>query len=170
MFVEISLLFLRGRENMTKDDIKALIDHSLFANLGFVDENGNPCIRRVFCTCHKGIGSHLISTNTSSQHIRNIQKNNHVCLYFEDSEKFIGCCFNGKAILHFDREYKEMLWDEEDKKYYSKGIDDEDFCVLEFISESGRYYRFDGTGNLSFEEITEYDKSQKYINLYPNFK
>ena len=49
-----------------------LIIESETACLGFTDEEGKPDIRRVFSTWHKGIGTHLISTNTSSEHVQKI--------------------------------------------------------------------------------------------------
>ena len=82
----------------------------------------------------------LISTNTSSAHIKTLLKNDKVCIYFSDDKTFEGVCFYGKAIVHFEREYKELLWNEGDEKYYPKGIDDEDYCILEIVADSGRYY------------------------------
>jgi len=151
---------------MTKNEIQELINNSLFANLGFIDDEGMPAIRRVFCTWHKGLGSHLISTNTSSMHIQNILKRNEACLYFENSEKFEGVCFTGKAIVHFEEYYKKMLWREGDEQYYPKGIEDEDYCILEFIANRGRFYRFDGVGNISNDEIIEFDKDTVWMDYY----
>lgn len=151
---------------MTKDEIMKLVNESLFANLGFIDKNGKPAIRRVFCTWHKGLGTHLISTNTSSMHVQNMLERNDACLYFENSERFEGICFTGKAIIHFENDYKKMMWREGDEKYYSKGIEDEDYCILEFIAESGRFYRYDGIGNISYEEIVDYDKEATWIDYY----
>lgn len=151
---------------MTKDEIMELVNKSLFADLGFIDSDGNPAIRRVFCTWHKGLGTHLISTNTSSMHIQNVLKCSNTCLYFENSESFEGVCFTGKSVVHFEREYKEMMWTEGDEKYYPKGIDDEDYCILEFIAEKGRFYRFDGIGNISNEEIRAFDQNATLINCY----
>lgn len=151
---------------MTKDEIMELVNKSLFADLGFIDSEGNPAIRRVFCTWHKGLGTHLISTNTSSMHIQNILKCSNTCLYFENSESFEGVCFTGKAVVHFEKEYKEMMWTEGDEQYYPKGIEDEDYCILEFIAEKGRFYRFDGIGNISNEEIRAFDQNATLINFY----
>ena len=151
---------------MTKDEIMELVNKSLFADLGFIDSDGNPAIRRVFCTWHKGLGTHLISTNTSSMHIQNILKCGNTCLYFENSESFEGVCFTGKSVVHFERKYKEMMWTEGDEKYYPKGIEDEDYCILEFIAEKGRFYRFDAIGNISNEEIRAFDQNATLINCY----
>ena len=151
---------------MTKDEMMDLINRSLFATFGYIDEDGRPNVRRAFCVWHKGIGRHLISTNTSSSHIKSFQKDDRMCLYFSDDESFEGICLYGKAVVHFDREYKELLWNEGDEKYYPKGIDDEDYCILEFVADSARYYRYDGKGDLDKAEIESYDEGKEFVNGY----
>ena len=151
---------------MTKDEVMSLIDRSLFATFGYDDEDGRPNVRRAFCVWHKGLGRHLISTNTSSAHIQTLLKNDKMCLYFSDDQAFEGVCLYGKAVVHFDREYKELLWNEGDEKYYPGGIDDEDYCILEFVADRGRYYRYDGKGDLTHEEIEAYDAGRTFENGY----
>lgn len=155
---------------MTNEEIRYLIHHSLHADLGFIDESGMPAIRRVYCTWHKGIGAHLISTNTSSMHVQALLKKTDACLYFANSDTYEGVCFTGKAIVHFEPKYKEMLWHDGDERYYPKGVADEDYCIIEFISDHARYYRADGIGNISMEELTEFDKNtefEDYSDLLP---
>ncbi|SEM60790.1 MULTISPECIES: hypothetical protein [unclassified Butyrivibrio] len=43
---------------------------------------------------------------------------------------------------------------------------DEDYCILEFIAEGGRFYRYDGKGDLSASEIETYDNGRKFENGY----
>lgn len=154
---------------MTKDEIMNLINSQLFADLGFIDENGKQNIRRVFCVWHKGLGRHLISTNTHSVHTQSLLKKNEACLYFADSDKFLGVCLNGKAVVHFEKEYRELLWHDGDEKYYPKGVDDEDYCIIEFVADAGRYYRYDGKGDLSAKEISDYDKDREFEDGYKKF-
>ena len=149
---------------MTLKEIDKLVKESGFATIGFLDKDGNPSMRRVFSTWHKGLGGHLISTNTSSQHVQEMLKDNRACLYFDNCQTFEGVCFTGTVIVHFDHAYKAMLWNEGDEKYYPKGVDDEDYCVLEFQADHGRYYRYDGKGDISAHELAEYDKGAQYIN------
>ena len=151
---------------MTNNEIMDLINRSLFAEIGYTDESGRQNIRKVFCVWHKGLGRHLISTNTSSAHVRSLMKNPNACLYFSDSEKFEGICLYGNAVIHSERKLKELLWNDGDEKYYPKGIDDEDYCVIEFIAESGRFYRFDGKGELSGSDIASFDKGREFENGY----
>ena len=149
---------------MTLSEIDKLVKESVFANIGFLDKNGNPGIRRVFCTWHKGLRGHLISTNTSSLHTQELLKNNRACLYFDNCQTFQGVCFTGTVTVHFEHEYKAMLWNEGDEKYYPNGVDDEDYCIIEFMADYGRYYRYDGIGGISAEEIAEYDKDAEFVN------
>ena len=151
---------------MTLDETMALIDRSLFAAIGYTDEKNRQNIRRVFCVWHKGIGKHLISTNTSSEHVRSLMKNNGMCLYFSDDASFDGVCLYGSAAIRLEREYKELLWNDGDEKYYPKGIDDEDYCILEFTADSGRYYRYDGKGQISKAEMEAYDAGRVFENGY----
>ncbi len=138
---------------MTLEEINGLVKRAETASLGFLDEEGNPSIRKVFSTWHKGLGVHYISTNTSSMHVQALLKNDRACLYFVDSKTFEAVCLTGRAIVHFEREYKELLWNEGDERYYPGGVEDEDYCVLEFLADHGRYYRYDGKGDISGEEI-----------------
>lgn len=149
---------------MTLKEIDRLVKKSGFASIGFLDGEGNPSIRRVFSTWHKGLGGHLISTNTSSLHTQAMMQNNKACLYFDNCQTFEGVCFTGTVIVHLDHEYKAMMWTEGDEKYYPKGVDDEDYCVIEFQADHGRYYRYDGIGNISAKELAEFDKGAEVVN------
>ena len=109
---------MEGGTAMTLKEIMHLIDRSLFADLGFMDVQGRPGIRKVFCVWHRGLRRHLISTNTSSAHVQSLQRNGEACLYFADSERFEGLCLSGRAVVHFERSYRELLWHDGDEKYY----------------------------------------------------
>ena len=154
---------------MTKDEINSLICRSLFASIGYTDEDGRHNIRRVFCVWHKGLGAHLISTNTGSAHVQSLLKNSDSCLYFSDDKTFEGVCLYCSAVVHFDRSYKELLWNDGDEKYYPKGIDDEDYCVVEFIAESGKFYRYGDKGILTGDEICRFDAGKTFVNGYAEF-
>lgn len=46
------------------------------------------------------------------------------------------------------------------------GITDEDYCVLEFVAESARYYGFGGSGDVSREELAQYDVNEELKNFW----
>lgn len=149
---------------MTLHEIDTLVRQSEFASIGFLEEDGNPSIRKVFSTWHRGLEGHLISTNTSSRHVQALLKNNRACLYFDNCRTFQGVCFTGTVLVHFDYEHKALIWNEGDEKYYPKGVEDEDYCVLEFQADHGRYYRYDGIGDISADELAEYDRGTEFVN------
>ena len=102
---------------MNSHEIMELVNRSLFATIGYTDEMGRQNVRRVFCVWHKGLGRHLISTNTSSAHAQSLMKNGSACLYFADDTTFEGLCLFGNAVVHTEREYKALLWNDGDEKY-----------------------------------------------------
>ena len=151
---------------MTVEEIMNLINRSLFADLGYIAEDGRHAIRRVFCVWHNGVGRHLISTNTSSGHVRRLTQNPDACLYFSDSESFEGVCLTGRAVPTRDEAYRELLWNDGDEKYYPLGMDDPDYCVIEFTADRADYYRYDGKGTLGADEIKGTCEDKTFINGY----
>ena len=151
---------------MNKNEIMHMIDRSLFASLGYIGTDGQPNIRRVFCVWHKGLGAHLISTNTASEHVTALLQSGRACLYFSDDEAFTGVCLYGTVSAHFEPEYRELLWNPGDEKYYPGGVTDPDYCVLEFVADSARYYRADGKGTLTKSELAAFDAGKTYENGY----
>ena len=151
---------------MTTAEIQALIDRSLFADLGYIDDEGRPAIRRTFCVWHRGVGRHLISTNTSSRHVRHLTAKPDACLYFADSETFEGVCLTGRAVPTREKALRELLWNDGDEKYYPLGVDDPDYCVIEFTADKAEYYRYDGKGALDAEALSRLDAGKSYENGY----
>lgn len=45
---------------MAQEEMMYLVNRSLFATIGYLDEDGKQNVRRVFCVWHKGLGKHLI--------------------------------------------------------------------------------------------------------------
>ena len=66
------------------------------------------------------------------------------------------CIDNGEEPLSF----YGWLWE------FAVNIDDDDYCVLEFSADSGRYYRYDGKGDLSCSQIEAFDKDKEFQNGY----
>ena len=151
---------------MTHEALQSLIDRSLFADLGYLDGDGRPAIRRVFCVWHRGPGGHLISTNTSSRHVKLLSEHPEACLYFADSETFEGVCLTGRAVPTRDRALRELLWNDGDEKYYPDGVDDPDYCVIEFTADHAEYYRYDGKGALDAEALARLSAGKAWENGY----
>ncbi|MBQ3940562.1 MAG: pyridoxamine 5'-phosphate oxidase family protein [Oscillospiraceae bacterium] len=147
-------------------ELMQLVNRSLFATLGYPAPDGSVQLRRVFCVWHKGLGGHLISTNTSSAHVQHLLQNGTASLYFSDDDAFCGLCLSGRAAVHRTGAFKRLLWNDGDEKYYPLGVDDPDYCVIEFTAERGSFYRYDGKGTLSAEDLAAFDAGKDYRNGY----
>lgn len=81
-------------------------------------------------------------TNTSSKFVAGIKKSSKVSVYFY-SRRLIwkGCLLKGDMEIVTDMSIKEKYWQSKFKNAYpQKSFTDPDFCVLKFVSKSGRYY------------------------------
>lgn len=65
-------------------------------------------------------------------------------------------------MVHTDRAHREMLWHDWDVKYYPGGVDDEDYCVVEFLADGARYCRLGDIEELSGGQIAEWDAGAEY--------
>jgi general stress protein 26 len=88
----------------------------------------------------EGIKTFWFSTNTSSMRVSQYRSNPNACIYFFDKRFFRGVMLKGTMEVLEDADAKEMIWQEGDTLYYSKGVTDPDYCVLKFTAHSGRYY------------------------------
>lgn len=136
-----------------KKEIAELMEKAKVFQISSVDELGYPNTKSVLCLQNDGIKTHYISTNLSAKRTQQYLKNPKACIYFSDSDCFMGLMLVGTMEVCTDRHHKEMLWREGFEMYYPKGIDDEDYCVLKFTSEWGNYYH--GLQNTTFR-IEEY--------------
>jgi general stress protein 26 len=68
------------------------------------------------------------------------RENPKASIYFCDKRFFRGVMIKGTMEVLEDSDSKEMLWNEGDTIYYSKGVNDPDYCVLKFTAQTGRYY------------------------------
>ena len=80
------------------------------------------------------------TTNRSSMRVKQYINNTKASIYFCDKRFFRGVMLKGTMEVLQDNNSKEMIWQEGDTMYYSKGAIDPDYCVLKFTAESGRFY------------------------------
>ncbi|UNK16146.1 pyridoxamine 5'-phosphate oxidase family protein [Paenibacillus sp. N3/727] len=118
--------------------IMSLVNDAHTIIVSSVDENGYPNSKQMFKKIHNGLEKFWFSTNTSSIRTRQFLTNQKACLYFVGESN--GLMLIGEMKVCTDNESRRMLWNEGDEKYYSLGVDDPDYCVYEFTSESGNYY------------------------------
>lgn len=117
--------------------------------VGTNGEDGFPNIKTMFNLKHEGFKRFWFSTNTSSRRVKQLRKDNRVCVYFVDEKLFKGLKFTGTMEVLQDIESKKILWNEKSGKYYQLGIEDPDYSVLCFTAKQGNYYH--ALTNMDFE-------------------
>ncbi len=133
---------------MKTDELKkataALMETAGEAYLTTIGEDGYPHTRVVFNLRNKEqfprqvnlFASHqedllvYISTNTSSNKIREIKANPRVSVYYCNPKQFHGVMLVGDIEIVSDSNVKKALWNEGWERYYPAGVDDPDFTVL----------------------------------------
>jgi len=107
--------------------------------IGSQDNEGYPNIKAVFAADKKdGMREVIIKTNTSSKHVRQFRENPKGCLYFLSLIRGKGVMLKGTYSVVEDSDLKRKYWKKGDEKFYRKG--DQDYCLLIFTPEKGRYY------------------------------
>lgn len=120
----------------------SIIESSSNAIIGSIGEDGYPNIKAMLKPRESdGIKKFYFTTNTSSMRVGQYRKNNKASLYFYSPTFFKGIMMKGIMNVLEDQPTKERIWRDGDEMYYSKGVTDPDYCVLEFIAESGRIYQ-----------------------------
>jgi len=108
-----------------------------------VGTDGYPLTKAVVPGKHReSINEIYFCTNTSSKFAAEIKNNPKASVYFY-SRKLIwkGCMLKGKMEIVSNLTVKEKYWQNKFKDAYpEKSYTDSDFCVLKFVSESGRFY------------------------------
>ncbi|EJF38257.1 pyridoxamine 5'-phosphate oxidase family protein [Clostridium sp. MSTE9] len=118
-----------------------LIDKQSVSFISSVDENGFPNTKAMLPPRKReGIQAFYFTTNTSSMRVSQYCSNPKACIYFCDKRFFRGVMLIGTVEVLEDAASKEMIWQEGDTQYYSKGVTDPDYCVLKFTASAGRYY------------------------------
>lgn len=124
-----------------KSEIIQLIDNATNTIISSIDENGFPNIKAMLPFRKRlELKRFYLTTNTSSMRVKHYSNDSKASLYFYNSMTYKGVMFLGHMKVLHDLKSKEMIWHKGDEIYYPKGVNDDDYCVLEFNSEKYRYY------------------------------
>jgi len=127
---------------MNLKEINNLINSCSTTIISSMDVDGYPTSKAMLVPRQKnGIKTFYFSTNTSSNRVRHFKNNPKACLYFYNDLTFQGVMLKGEMKVLEDFQTKKMIWKDGDEMYYSKGIEDSDYCVLQFSTISLRYYK-----------------------------
>lgn len=107
-----------------------------------VDEYGFPNSKAMLKPRENdGLKKFYFTTNTSSMRVGQYRNNSKASIYFFNARFFKGLMLLGTMKVLEDQETKNRIWRDGDQMYYSKGVSDPDYCVLEFTAQSGRLYQ-----------------------------
>lgn len=121
--------------------IKETIISADYCMISYIDAHGYPVTKAMLPPrIMEDKGIFWFSTNTSSNKINCFRQNNKASLYFVNRKKFVGISLMGSVFIMEDKAVKSLIWREGDELYYKKGVTDEDYSVLKFVSQSGRLY------------------------------
>jgi len=132
-----------------------LVERSTIAMVGTVGEGGAPRIVAMIKAEHGGLKTIWFSTNTSSEHVAQLERDPRACVYFAEwaESPWRGLTLGGRMEVLRDRASRERLWEDGCERYYPKGVDDPDYTVLRFTADRAKYYQF-GT-KLRFDPTKE---------------
>jgi general stress protein 26 len=118
-----------------------LIDKQSVSFVASVDENNYPNMKAMLPPRKReGVREFWFTTNTSSMRVSQYLQNPNAAIYFYDKRFFRGVQLVGTMSVLTDAETKEEIWREGDTLYYPGGVADQDYCVLKFTAQKGRYY------------------------------
>lgn len=128
---------------MTPKEIFAFTDAQKTAFIGSVDEDGFPCIKAMLAPRERDGATFYFTTNTSSMRVAQYLKNPKASVYFYHRGRFryTGVMLKGTMRVLTDQAVKDRIWRTGDTMFYKKGVTDPDYCVLQFVAQSGRYYQ-----------------------------
>ena len=131
-----------------KTEVRELRKNSSIAYIGSVNADGYPQIKGMLVLEHDSMQVQYYSPNLSSKRAQQFLKNPKASVYYCEESQHKGALFTGSMEVCTDHETKAFLWREGFEKYYPKGVDDDDYCVLKFTAETVNYYH--GLGNVTF--------------------
>ena len=128
---------------MTTEEIFDFIDAQKTAFIGSVDADGFPNIKAMLAPRERDGAALYFTTNTSSMRVKQYQNNPKAAVYFYHRGRFryTGVMLKGTMRVLRDQAVKDRIWRTGDTMFYKKGVTDPDYCVLQFVAQSGRYYQ-----------------------------
>ena len=120
----------------------SVIESSSNTIISSIDEEGYPNSKAMLKPReYDGVEKFYFTTNTSSMRVDQYKKNPKASIYFYSARFYKGLMLKGMMKVLEDQATKDRIWRDGDKMYYSKGVTDPDYCVLEFTAHSGRLYQ-----------------------------
>ncbi len=126
-----------------------LVEKAKIAYIGSVNGENYPNIKAMLNLKNEGLNKIWFSTNTSSRRVSEFKDNPKACVYYADTDNFMGIMLTGKIEVCQDDESRRKVWFDGAERYYPEGINDPDYSVLCFTAEKANFYH--KQSNMDFE-------------------
>lgn len=100
-------------------------------------ENNKPYVRVMQCVRLDDDLTVWYATSATSNKVRQIKANPHVCAVFYSEAKYVRVM--GKAEIITDPATKADLWEDEWSRWWPKGKDDPDYVLIKITPEEADY-------------------------------
>jgi general stress protein 26 len=148
------------------DVCRNLMRESEVVVLTSLDDEGAPCARAVFNLRREtqfpglrgvfsGEGDGLlvyVSTNTSSEKVRQVRRDPRVALYYCVPGTIHGVMLSGPAVVVADAAVKDRIWQPGWEMYYPEGRHDPDYAIVQLRVTRARGWFGGGPFDLRLEE------------------
>ncbi len=126
---------------MTREEIIEFIKTKKTSILSSVDEDGFPWSRALIQPRLIEGSTLYFATYTSSNKVKHYKNNEKASIYFfEKGKNFQGVMIKGTMEIITDKEIKEKLWIPFYYKFYKKGVNDPEYCILKFESIEAQWF------------------------------
>jgi general stress protein 26 len=126
-----------------------LIKRSKTCLIGTNTESGHPNVKAMLTYMNEGLNTIWFTTNTPSKKVKQVKRDEKACVYYYDPNAFEGLMLVGKMEALQDEESRKKVWKDEYTMYYPQGVNDPDYTVLKFTTESFNLYA--GFSNTTFD-------------------
>lgn len=118
-----------------------LASESEVAYLSYVDEEGYPITIAMLSMGVEELSSIWFIANAGSKKIGKITKNSKASVCYSNNNIYQGLTLVGDLEIITDEESKKKFWKDSFEVYYSKDVDNPDYCVLKFSAKWASYHR-----------------------------
>jgi len=94
----------------------------------------------------------LVITDTSSNKVKEMEKDRRVSVYFCAPGRRQGIMIACEAEIIHDLDYKKMIWQEDWVRYYPHGPTDPEFALLRLRPRHAKGWKGDGNFEMTIEE------------------
>jgi general stress protein 26 len=113
------------------------------AFVGSVNEHNMPNIKAMSVAKHNGLETFYFISNHSEIKTEHYKRNFNACIYFTGGPIYKELILEGIMKIFTGDDVKRFMWSNNYKSLYKDGgIDNSDYCVLQFVTKKGRFHHW----------------------------